>query len=197
MSWMVLGDSDFELKVEDWGCMLAENQLMPIKMDMEVEPENLLKVVWCKCKSGTNQCGSNLCTCHKYGLLCTPTCRCHDKECLDKMVCLLYILSSKCACFLVVSIQCFTYGKIRRLILLVKKICGKQLWKNEIVSKDCDYMQKWAHYNNHLANFYTGNLEAENPFTFVIEALILLERGWQIHLRWRWEDGWRIFNLEL
>ena len=45
MSWMVLGDSNFELKVEDWGCMLAENQLMPIKMDMEVEPENLLKVV--------------------------------------------------------------------------------------------------------------------------------------------------------
>lgn len=42
---MVLGDSDFQLNVEDWGWMLAENQLMSIKMDMEVEPGNFLKVV--------------------------------------------------------------------------------------------------------------------------------------------------------
>ena len=42
---MVLGDSDFQLNVEDWRWMLAENQLMPIKMDMEVEPGNFLKVV--------------------------------------------------------------------------------------------------------------------------------------------------------
>ena len=62
ISWKVLDNSDFELNVKDWGWMLAEHELMAIKTDMQVAPENLLKVVRCKCKPDTNQCGLNLCT---------------------------------------------------------------------------------------------------------------------------------------
>ena len=62
ISWKVLDNSDFELNVEDWGWMLAEHKLMAIKTAMQVAPENLLKVVRCKCKPDTNQCGLNLCT---------------------------------------------------------------------------------------------------------------------------------------
>ena len=53
ISWKVLDDSDFELNVEDWGWMLTETDLMPIKTDMQVALKNLLKVVRCKCNSGT------------------------------------------------------------------------------------------------------------------------------------------------
>ena len=39
-----------------------------------------------------------------------------------------------------------------------------------------DYMQKWAPYNNHLANVYAENCEAENSFMFVIEAFYIFKK---------------------
>ena len=43
-------------------------------------PDDLLKVVRCKCKSTScNQCGTNLCSCRKNGLSCVSAC----EECRD------------------------------------------------------------------------------------------------------------------
>ena len=74
LTWKTL-DTKNPLLAEDWGWKMVENKLRPIKVDIEVAPERLLKVVRCKCKSTSkNQCRSNVCSCRKHGLQCTSAC---------------------------------------------------------------------------------------------------------------------------
>ena len=48
-------------------------------------PDDILNVVRCKCKqSSRNQCGSNLCSCHKNGLSCVSACgECNGIACYN------------------------------------------------------------------------------------------------------------------
>ena len=80
--WKVL-DDDLEQNPEEWGWYFKGDQLLPIMTDMDVAPENLLKVVRCNCKtSSKNQCRTNLCSCRKHGLKCVSTCgECFGESC--------------------------------------------------------------------------------------------------------------------
>ena len=57
-----------DLQPEDWGWQQRGGKFMPILMDKEAAPANLLEVVCCNCKTG---CGSKQCTCRKNGLDCS------------------------------------------------------------------------------------------------------------------------------
>ena len=50
ITWKTL-DEESPLLAEDWGWKMVEDELQPMKVDIEVAPEQLLKVVRCKCKS--------------------------------------------------------------------------------------------------------------------------------------------------
>ena len=54
----------------------------PITTDKAFSPDNLRKVITCKCKTKSkNQCGTNSCTCRKHGIHCMSTCGdCRGKE---------------------------------------------------------------------------------------------------------------------
>ena len=55
--------------------------------DNDVAPENLLKIIRCKCKMASkNMCSTNLCFCRKSGIKCVAACEgcsgnnCHNVE---------------------------------------------------------------------------------------------------------------------
>lgn len=54
----------------DWGWINNEGSLQPIKMLNQPAPEELLKMIFCNCKTG---CGA-ACSCRKVGLFCNATC---------------------------------------------------------------------------------------------------------------------------
>ena len=63
----------------DWGWKLQRNMLLPIQIDGEVAPKDILRVVRCKCKSN---CSSGLCSCRKHGIQCVSACdNCHGTDC--------------------------------------------------------------------------------------------------------------------
>ena len=66
---------------------MTGNELFPIKNDKEIAPERLLKVIRCNCKSLRNLCGSNACSCRKFGIKCISSCSgCHGEEdCKNKI----------------------------------------------------------------------------------------------------------------
>ena len=66
-----------------WGWQHGRFGLEPLKTDMDVAPESVLKFIRCKCKSqNPNQCGTNLCTCCKHGIHCVEACGgCHGVTC--------------------------------------------------------------------------------------------------------------------
>lgn len=62
---------------EEWGWR-RENYLKPIKMTQPAAPDNVLKLIFCSCKTG---CGS-ACGCRKTGLHCSPACIvCSGNDC--------------------------------------------------------------------------------------------------------------------
>ena len=64
------------LKETDWGWKLQDGAFIPIGTDIEPAPEDLLKIVRCKCKSDSrNPCSSNICSCRKNGLQCVASCK--------------------------------------------------------------------------------------------------------------------------
>ena len=80
-------NKSFNLVPTDWGWKENENHLIPIPTTKDVAPENLLKVIRCKCKSTNNQCGTNVCTCRKHGIKCMLACGgCHGENCKNKMM---------------------------------------------------------------------------------------------------------------
>jgi hypothetical protein len=64
------------LHVEDWGWQLEDSALIPVATDIAAAPDDLLKVVRCKCRSESrNPCSSTLCSCRKHGLQCVVACK--------------------------------------------------------------------------------------------------------------------------
>jgi hypothetical protein len=64
------------LHVEDWGWQLEDSALIPVATDIAAAPDDLLKVVRCKCRSESrNPCSSTLCSCRKHGLQCVAACK--------------------------------------------------------------------------------------------------------------------------
>ncbi|KAF2880334.1 hypothetical protein ILUMI_25847 [Ignelater luminosus] len=62
---------------EEWGWQ-KDNCLKPIKMMQPAAPINVLKIIFCSCKTG---CGS-ACGCRKSGLHCSPACiACSGSDC--------------------------------------------------------------------------------------------------------------------
>ena len=87
IEWKVL-DASANFNVEEWGWRIENDCFNPVTTDKPVAPDNVLKVIRCKCKSTSkNQCGSNVCTCRKNGLKCMNACGgCHGENCKNKLV---------------------------------------------------------------------------------------------------------------
>ena len=79
--WMTLNLKCLE--PTEWGWVGTNGILFPIKTDQIVAPENLLKIIRCKCKlESRNTCGSNLCSCVRNGLKRVLACgNCRGEEC--------------------------------------------------------------------------------------------------------------------
>ena len=79
--WKCLGHSS--LLPTDWGWYIEQNMYHPIMSLQDPAPPNILNVVRCNCKSSSkNQCGTNLCSCRKSGLVCVSACGgCHGVGC--------------------------------------------------------------------------------------------------------------------
>ena len=82
--WKLL-DESFTLQPNDWGWEWKNNVLMPVMTDLEIGPENFLKVVRCNCKATSkNQCGTKIRSCRKHGILCSAICGdCQGQCCLN------------------------------------------------------------------------------------------------------------------
>lgn len=83
IGWKMLVNS---LKYEEWGWKKDGEHFSPVTISKPVAPDNILKIIKCKCKSsGKNQCGTNLCTCKKNGLPCMSACgECHGETCYNR-----------------------------------------------------------------------------------------------------------------
>ena len=68
----------------DWGWYIGDDaEFHPVANLKAPAPDDILKVICCKCKSTSkNQCGTNLCSCHKSDLACVSACGgCHGVGC--------------------------------------------------------------------------------------------------------------------
>ena len=82
--WQTLDTSS--LNPTEWGWKNEnDGSLCPITTDDKIAPDHLLKFLRCKCKKdSTNPCGSNRCTCKKFGLNCVAACgECRGEDCLN------------------------------------------------------------------------------------------------------------------
>ena len=71
------------LNQEGWGWKLQGDSLVPMMMDLDPAPPEILNVIRCKCKSASMcQCLTNVCSCRKNGLHCVAACdECHGWNC--------------------------------------------------------------------------------------------------------------------
>lgn len=135
VQWKILNKS-FNLVPTDWGWKENENHLIPIPTTKEVAPENLLKVIRCKCKSTNNQCGTNVCTCRKHGIKCMPACGgCHGENCKNKMV----SLFNKFATNFRSSFS--TFDRHMAFLSYTKVISYRFLASNNTIKKSVDYIK--------------------------------------------------------
>lgn len=49
MLWSIL-EEDFNIPAIEWGWQMKNNMITPVMTDKEIAPENLTKVIRCKCK---------------------------------------------------------------------------------------------------------------------------------------------------
>lgn len=68
MTWLGMAD---DMNAVNWGWKLVGGRFLPITMDSEPAPKNLLQIVHCECKTG---CNTMRCTCRKYGSPCHSGC---------------------------------------------------------------------------------------------------------------------------
>ncbi|KAK9872193.1 hypothetical protein WA026_016247 [Henosepilachna vigintioctopunctata] len=69
-----------DLEPQEWGWMLENGILEPIRTLLPPAPTELLNIIFCNCKNG---CGSR-CGCRKSGLLCSLACgQCNGQACLN------------------------------------------------------------------------------------------------------------------
>jgi len=72
------------LEPSDWGWQLVDGKgLRPILTDKKYAPDELTKVIICKCKMTTKQpCSTKLCSCRKHGLPRVKAClHCNGEDC--------------------------------------------------------------------------------------------------------------------
>ena len=71
---------------QEWGWKLFDGHYSPIKTDLEVAPDNLLKFIRCKCQlTSKNPCSTAICSCQKNGLRCVSACAgCHGTNCKNE-----------------------------------------------------------------------------------------------------------------
>ena len=64
-----------QIDPRDWGWEVKGGMISPIVTDLEPAPEELLRIVRCKCKLLSKRpCNSNVCSCRKNGLTCVAAC---------------------------------------------------------------------------------------------------------------------------
>ena len=72
--WSTLIESTLDPK--DWEWRLVGASLVPVMTEEELVPNDLLKIIWCKCwVTSKNPCGEKPCSCHSKGLNCVVACR--------------------------------------------------------------------------------------------------------------------------
>ena len=70
-----------DLEPTDWGYKIVESSLVPIIMDGQPAPPELLKIIRCGCKG---YCDTNQCTYKSNGLYCTNVCaQCENGICIN------------------------------------------------------------------------------------------------------------------
>ena len=68
-----------DIMPESWGWKVTETGFKPIATDIEPAPQELLKMIPCKC---TTDCSSARCSCQKHGLPCAQACgQCRKSGC--------------------------------------------------------------------------------------------------------------------
>ena len=60
-----------DLDATEWGWKIKDGNYVPVTSKLPVAPENILKIIYCNCKTG---CKKNQCSCLKNGILCGPGC---------------------------------------------------------------------------------------------------------------------------
>lgn len=69
-----------ELDPQEWGWVLKDNLLFPIRTTQPPAPDSILNIIFCSCSNG---CG-NACGCRKLGLHCSVACgNSHGQSCLN------------------------------------------------------------------------------------------------------------------
>ena len=69
------------LKPEEWGWKVHCGNLVPMTMDSNPAPDELMKILRCRCKG---LCDTLHCTCKKNNLHCTSSCfECHEGFCIN------------------------------------------------------------------------------------------------------------------
>ena len=82
--WKYLGRVQIDPRYLGWE--VKGSMFSPIVTDLEPAPEELLRIVRCKCKLLPKRpCNSNICSCRKNGLTCVTTacCNCRGTECYN------------------------------------------------------------------------------------------------------------------
>ena len=73
VNWINLTNDNLEIR--KWGWTMENGSLCPIMTDLDAAPPKVLHFIRCKCKStGRNPCGSNQCSCRKFGFKCSMAC---------------------------------------------------------------------------------------------------------------------------
>ena len=74
VQWETLMSCD--LKAEEWGWKLTDGRFSPILTDQPAAPDDILKIIRCKCNAQLpHPCSTQLCSCVKHGLACVAACK--------------------------------------------------------------------------------------------------------------------------
>jgi hypothetical protein len=73
-----IGEFD-NMEAKDWGWSIEHNMCVPIRSSLPPAPDELLKTIYCRCKTN---CDSKRCNCRKHGLECSVACtECRGNTC--------------------------------------------------------------------------------------------------------------------
>lgn len=72
------------MDVQEWGWVVQGNLCLPIRSTKPPAPEELLKTIYCRCKTN---CDTKRCNCRKHGLECNIACtECQGTNCCNRAV---------------------------------------------------------------------------------------------------------------
>ena len=79
-----IGEAD-NMEAKDWGWSIEDNICVPIRSSLPPAPDELLKTIYCRCKTN---CDSKRCNCRKHGLECSVACtECRGNTCSNMSAC--------------------------------------------------------------------------------------------------------------